>query len=440
MPSPLLAYSDWSILLYHRIRSSLGSHLKDGTEMKILTLGMLAGLVALVACNRPSEEKKVERKGQHMDGEVKISAEAQAKFGFATARPQRVAPVRLIEATAAIAPDPARVVHIAPIAKGRIERVQVQVGDSVSQGAPLFEYDNIELGEAIGDYMAELADLQRDLAQLEFARKAWERARLLLEKGIIARKEVEVQEAAHRAADAAVANRRARIGRIEEKLHRFGMTEEQHKALAADHGASIHREASHTPVRAPIAGVVIMREGAPGEVVGPEKALLSIADLSMVWTLVDIYEKDLAQIRRGAPVEITVEAYPGETFRGTIAYVADLLDPETRTAKARVEIPNPQRKLKPGMFATVRLRVSAPASAAHVFAVPSSAVQQVDGEASVFVRRDPVIFQRQKVRLGMAIGNLVEVTEGLSGNEEVVTTGSFSLKSELLKERIGKGN
>ena len=185
--------------------------------------------------------------------------------------------------------------------------------------------------------------------------------------------------------------------------------------------------------------MIITREGAPGEVVGPEKALLSIADLSKVWTLVDIYEKDLAHVRRGAPVEIMVEAYPGETFKGTVGHVGDVVDPQTRTTKVRVEIPNPQRKLKPGMFATVRLRVQAAPGSVSVFAVPSSAIQQADGQPVVFVKKDSTTFERRKVKLGVTMGDLVEVAEGLKGDEEVVTAGSFALKSELLKERIGEG-
>jgi cobalt-zinc-cadmium efflux system membrane fusion protein len=403
------------------------------------TLMMLAGLLALVACNREPQEKKAERRAEHKEGEVRISVEAQAKFRFATAQAQRVPPVRLIEATATIAPDPARVAHIAPIAKGRLARVSVQVGDSVTRGTPLFEYDNIELGESVGDYLGELADLQKDLAQVEVSRKSWERARLLLEKEAIARKEVEVREAEYRGAEAAASNRRARIARSKEKLYRFGMTDEQIKALSAEPNPPVHREASYTTVRAPIAGVIITREGAPGEVVGPEKALLSIADLSKVWTLVDIYEKDLASVRRGAPVEIMVEAYPGERFNGTIGYVADILDPQTRTAKVRVEIPNLQRKLKPGMFATVRIRVQATPGSALVVAIPSSAIQHIDGQPVVFSKKDAATFERRNVRLGLTLGDLVEIVEGLKGGEEVVTEGGFLLKSELLKERIGEG-
>jgi cobalt-zinc-cadmium efflux system membrane fusion protein len=418
-----------------RLRSS---HLALRTS-HIFTVVVLAGLLALAACSREPQEKKAEREPEHKEGEVRVSAEAQAKFRFATARPQRVAPIRLIEATATIASDPARVAHIAPIAKGRLERVHVQVGDSVSRGAPLFEYDNIELGEAMGDYEGEVADLQKDLAQLEVSQKSWERARLLLEKEAIARKEVEVREAEHRVAEAAVTSRRARIARVEEKLHRFGMSDEQIKGHSMGHKTSPHREASFTVVRAPIAGVIIKREGAPGEVIGPEKELLSIADLASVWTLVDIYEKDLAQVRRGAPVEIRVEAYPDETFRGTIGYVGDVVDPQTRTAKVRVEIPNPQRKLKPGMFATVRLRVQAAPGSPLVLAIPSSAIQQVDGQPVVFVKKDSTTFERRGVKLGLTMGDLVEVAEGLKGDEEIVTAGSFALKSELLKERISGG-
>jgi cobalt-zinc-cadmium efflux system membrane fusion protein len=401
---------------------------------------IIAVALALAACSRtPDEQQKAEPKAEQRSDKITVSAETQTRFGFTTAEPQRITPVRLIEATAAIAPDPARVSHIAPIAKGRIVRVHVQVGDSVNQGAPLFEYDNIELGEAIGDYMAESADLRRDLANLHHAQQSLDRGQLLLEKEAIAEKEVHIREAERRVAEAAVANRHARIARVKEKLYRFGMTEEQIDELSTSYEKSFRREASYTVVKAPISGVIIKREGAPGEVVGPEKELLAIADLSSVWTLVDIYEKDLSQVRRGTAAEINVEAYPGDTFRGTISYVSDLLDPETRTAKARVEIPNHQGKLKLGMFATVRLRARVAVGTATVIAIPSSAIQQIDGQPSVFVTLDPVTFMRRKVKLGPASGDLVEVAEGLTGDERLVTTGSFTLKSEFLKEQIAQG-
>lgn len=401
---------------------------------------IIATALALVACNRTPEEKKVEPASEPGGGKVTILAEAQAKLGFATAKPRRIAPIRLIEATAAIAPDPARVAHIAPIAKGRIERVHVQVGDSVNRGDPLFEYDNIELGEAIGDYRSELAELRKDLALMEHHRGMWERAQLLFEKEAIARKEVHVRETEYLVEKAAVENQYARIARVKEKLVRFGMTPQQIERLGSGQERVFPGEASYTIVRAPIAGVVIEREGAPGEVVGSEKILLSIADLSRVWTLVDIYEKDLAHVRRGAPAEISLEAYPDETFYGTISYVSDLLDPQTRTATARVEIPNPQRKLKLGMFAIVRLRAQVTDNTATVIAIPSSAIQRLDGRPSVFLKLDAVTFARRQVKLGFTSGDLVEVTEGLTGDEELVTTGSFTLKSEFLKEQIDQGH
>lgn len=400
---------------------------------------VIVAVVVLGACSRTPEQKPAAPASKLEPDTVTISTEAQARFGFAVARPQRMTPVRFIEATAAIAPDPARVSHIAPIAKGRIERVYVQVGDAVNQGTPLFGYDNIELGEAIGDYRGELAELQKDLALMEHHREMWERAKVLLEKEAIARKEVHIRETEYLVEKAAVESRYARIARAREKLIRFGMTNEQIEGLVNRQERALPPETSHTIVRAPISGVVVTREGAEGEVVGPEKVLVSIADLSRVWTLVDIYEKDLGQVRRGTAAEINVEAYPGETFRGTISYVSDLLDPETRTAKARVEIPNPQRKLKLGMFATVRLRARVADGTEAVTAIPSTAIQQIDGQPSVFVKRNPTTFQRRKVKLGPASGDLIEIAEGLKGDEQLVTTGSFTLKSEFLKEQLAQG-
>ncbi|CBE68953.1 MAG: efflux RND transporter periplasmic adaptor subunit [Candidatus Methylomirabilis oxygeniifera] len=415
-------------------------YLLVGLARRVTFLPIVIVAVAILgACSRAPEQKPAAPASKPEPDTVTISTEAQVRFGFAVARPQRITPVRFIEATAAIAPDPARVSHIAPIAKGRIERVYVQVGDAVNQGTPLFGYDNIELGEAIGDYRGELAELQKDLALMEHHREMWERAKLLLEKEAIARKEVHIRETEYLVEKAAVESRYARIARAREKLIRFGMTNEQIEGLVNRQERALPPETSHTIVRAPISGVIIKREGAPGEVVGPEKELLAIADLTSIWTLVDIYEKDLGQVRRGTAAEINVEAYPGETFRGTISYVSDLLDPDTRTAKARVEIPNPQRKLKLGMFATVRLRARVADGTEAVTAIPSTAIQQIDGQPSVFVKLNPTTFQRRKVKLGPASGDLVEIAEGLKEDEQLVTTGSFTLKSEFLKEQLAQG-
>lgn len=179
-----------------------------------------------------------------------------------------------------------------------------------------------------------------------------------------------------------------------------------------------------------------------GEIVEPQDRPFTLADLSSLWILLDIYEKDLSKIRAGTEVTLSVEAYPGEKFWGKVVYLSDLLDENTRTVKARVEVDNARRRLKPGMFAAATFLDHGPPGTApkEVLTVPTSAVQQMGPETVVFVKVGEGLFEKRKVALGSKNGELVEVTAGLKEGEVVATAGTFYLKSELSKEEIGEGD
>jgi cobalt-zinc-cadmium efflux system membrane fusion protein len=157
-----------------------------------------------------------------------------------------------------------------------------------------------------------------------------------------------------------------------------------------------------------------------------------IADLSHVWVLLDLYEKDLARVHAGQSVEVRTDANLGEVFRGRVAYVVPVIDEATRTAKVRVEIENLHEKLRLGQLVTATLIGDTAAVAGSVLAVPRSAVQRVDGKPLVFVKRTEG-FERRTVEIGVSGGDLVEVRSGLSEGEIVASEGGFLLKSELLR-------
>ncbi|MCH8087615.1 MAG: efflux RND transporter periplasmic adaptor subunit, partial [Chloroflexi bacterium] len=157
------------------------------------------------------------------------------------------------------------------------------------------------------------------------------------------------------------------------------------------------------------------------------------------WIQLDIYEKDLAWVNTGKEVTIKVDSFPGEHFNGKVTYISDILDESTRTAKARVELDNLDYRLKPGMFATAKISTP-PAEATEVISIPSSAVQQIRGKPSAFVREDESSFELRELSLGPESEDFVEVISGLETGENVVTTGGFYLKSLLLKEEMGEGH
>lgn len=154
-----------------------------------------------------------------------------------------------------------------------------------------------------------------------------------------------------------------------------------------------------------------------------------------MWILLDIYEKDLAGVRVKADVRITVDAYPGETFRGAVVYLGNLVNPDTRTVEARVEIPNPAGRLRPGMFA--RAAITSSGSEEKVLVVPQDAIQHMEEQPVAFVEERPGTYEKRTVALGSEDSPYVEILTGLKEGERVVTNGSFYLKSVLLGEKLG---
>jgi cobalt-zinc-cadmium efflux system membrane fusion protein len=153
-----------------------------------------------------------------------------------------------------------------------------------------------------------------------------------------------------------------------------------------------------------------------------------------VWVLLNIHEKDLAKVKQGTTVKIHTESYPGEVFAGKVAYIGNVVDPQTRTVPLRVEVPNPRARLKPGMFATAEVVTGI--SSTEAIIIPSSAIQKIEGKPSVFVQGKDGSFAKRELELGREFGNSVEVKAGLKEGEQVVVTGAFTLKSELLKEGL----
>ncbi|MBA3754601.1 MAG: efflux RND transporter periplasmic adaptor subunit, partial [Nitrospira sp.] len=175
-----------------------------------------------------------------------------------------------------------------------------------------------------------------------------------------------------------------------------------------------------------------------GEVVETIEKLFVVADLSEVWVIANIPEKDIPyihqdQLKHGQTVEVIVTTYPDQVFQGKITYVGDVLDPATRTMRLRLELPNADRKLKPEMYATIRVYSDAER---NVLVVPESAVQRDRDKKFIFVQRDAQSFEARDIKLGQSSGDMVKILDGLKEGESIVTQGAFVLKSELLGEQI----
>ena len=363
---------------------------------------------------------------------VELSAEAQRNANLEVAEVSERPMERMLVATGVVAADQNREAHLRPLSRGVANRALVQLGDRVERGTPLLAYDNIEMGELSGEYISLLNELQRLQAQTEVSRRLVERARELLKVEGISQKEFELREAEYQQAQSAVKSKQAEMERVEEKLHRLGVSDDDLKDLVSA-GPRTHRKSSPDLMRAPFAGVVTKYDIAPGELLVPEREVFTVVDTSVVWVLADIYERDLGKVREGLTARVKVPAYPDKVFTGKITYVGDVLDPDSRTAKLRCVVLNPDGRLKLEMFATVEIPLPVREEA---IVVPAAAVQVVGDLQVVFVQKGETQFEKRVIETGERSGDWIEIRSGLRPGERVVTMGAFYVKSALLKDQI----
>ncbi len=341
---------------------------------------------------------------------------ANAGLGFATVEARTEAGT--LEATAQIEAAPDRVAKIASRVPGRILAVNAALGDRVSTGQVLVTLDSPEVGQAKADYLSALATL-------DVAEQTASREKQLFERRISAERE-------WREAEAEALRTRAAKDAAENRLHALGLSERDLETLRSEG----HYSATMT-LRSPLGGVVAERTAAVGSMVEPMNALLTVMDLREVWSVVDVYEQNLRQIRVGQAVEVTTTAYPEQVFRGRVANIGAVIETQTRSVKVRVVLPNGEERLKPGMFATVRFQGAVQSLTPRLY-VPAAAVQRDGTRTIAFVPGSDRVFAVREIKVGSQAGDLLEVTEGLSAGERVVTSGSFLLKSELRRSELGE--
>lgn len=309
--------------------------------------------------------------------------------------------------------------------------------------AALRELGKVELGRAKQEYISALA-------KLELAEAEYERAKRLVEGKIGARKDLvrtekelftarsELEAVAETirldarqqrlAADTMLAQARAQRDKVRQKLRLLGVADGD--AAAIDSAT----EGRLVPLRAPFAGTVIERQVSEGQLVDPTSTPFRLADLSVVWALLDVPESDIDSVARGQAATVVAGR---DTHTGRVTYVADVLDDQTRTVKVRVEIPNQEGHFKPGMFVTARIatRMAGPAR----IMVPKEALFLLDDRAVVFVETAEG-FRPRPVETGPEMSGWVPIQKGLQAGERVVTQGAFALKAQLVKAKLGEGH
>jgi cobalt-zinc-cadmium efflux system membrane fusion protein len=305
-----------------------------------------------------------------------------------------------LELPAHIEADPTRVVHVFTPAGGRIIEMKVRPWDRVQKGQPLAKLDSSDLSRAI-------ADFQKARVDNAVKQKAFARAEDLLAHHAIAEKDFQQAQGDAQMAQAEEDTARTRIRIL---------------------GADPDHASNELQVLAPRGGVVLDTGAATGEFsksLDAPSPLCTIADISSVWAVGEIYEKDFVIAKSGQSAEVSLNAYPDKHWPGRISVISGAVDPTTRTLRVRVVLANPDSLLKPSMFGSVRIL----RSSSQGIVVPSTAVIREGAAAHVFVQKAQGRFERRAISIGRTVDDTVEIRSGLTAGETVVTDGALLLQS-----------
>jgi len=352
---------------------------------KIVTMALLT--LAFLGCKAPSAQNGSDAGKQ--DSPIRL-----ATVSSQTAQDELAIPAK-------VQADPERIVRVFPPVSGRVVALSVHPGDVVSKGQTIAILESSDAAGARSEY---------EKASIEAARtaQAEKRAELLLEHEAMSQKDY---EDIHAQAGAATSD----LVRAQQRLRMLGLS----SVASSD----------QVRVRAPRAGVVVEIGAANGELsksLDNANSIATIADLSSVWVVGDVYEKDLSLVNRGTPARLSFAAFPNEEWKGTVANVSDVLDSNTRSVKVRVVLPNPAHKLKPEMFATIRV-------VGHketLTRVPTTAVLHDGGATFVMVRRADGSYEKRTVQVASSQPDNTEIRSGLRPGETIVVSGAELLRDQ----------
>jgi membrane fusion protein, heavy metal efflux system len=384
--------------------------------------GLLLGLIVLESgCDGTPSDVVASKSPVAVStpGRITLSTEESLRVGLVV-QPVARSDFRMHrDFPAIVQPNQRNMAEITALVRGRVVEVYGELGQEVKANAPLAILYSSELGLAQSAYL-------KAKAKLHVAEQAFNRAQFLLQEQVIGEAELQRRQAE-------LLSNQAEANESHDRLKLLGMNDEEFRRLE-----SSRKIRSVVPIVAPFAGRIIGRKLTRGEVVETTENLFVIADLSEVWVQANIPEKDIpfahsVHASGDRQVEVRINAYPKEVFQGTITYVADVLDPVTRTMQLRIELPNRDGRFKPEMFATIRLFSEAQPDR---LAVPEAALQRDQGRTFVFVQRSLNEYEVREVHIGESNGTVTAILAGLNEGEPVVTHGAFVLKSELLKKPV----
>jgi len=302
-------------------------------------------------------------------------------------------------------------VSVVPKAAGRLEEIGVRLGDRVTRGQRIAKIEDEDIVEQVKQAAAAFevakATIRQREADLELAKTNAERSRNLFQRQLLPQQTLDDSEAKYQSAVAALDLARAQNTQSQARLDELKIN------------------LDNTVIQSPVNGFVARRAVDPGAFVSPNAPIVDVVDITKVRLIVNVVEKDLKQIGMGDDANVSVDAFPGERFRGRIARVSPVLDPSTRTAPIEIEIPNAEYRLKPGMYARVGIVTDTHPNA---LVVPTNAVIDVNGTRGVYLAVNNVA-NFHPVKVGIEGNDRIEILDGIADGDRVVTTGAAALRN-----------
>ncbi len=319
-------------------------------------------------------------------------------------------PVGNVSAPGKVEANANRLSHVVIPLTGRVTSVLAKIGDFVQQGQPLLTMESADADAAVSSLQQAQASVTQAKSALAKAQMDHDRQKDLYEHGATPQKEVFNAQAVVVQAQAAVEQTQAATEQSKRRLQILGIGPDTY--------------GQRVTIHAPLSGKVLEMSVVNGEFRNDLSApLMTIADLSSVWVTSDVPETSIRLVKVGEPVKIELAAYPGETFRGRVTLISDMVDPQTRTVKVRAELPNPGGRLKPEMFGNIQLAEQSEALAT----VPAGAIIATDGKALVWREIGKGVFEKVAVTIGVQAGGRVAILSGLRKNDRIVVDGVMLL-------------
>ena len=359
--------------------------------------------------------------------EVSLTPSEQAEVGIEVETATMVGQPEVLESPGKITLTDTGNWRIGVLTSGRVEKVDVGLGDFVREGQILARMHSHDVHDVRAAYQTSRTDLSRAQAAAALAQINYGRAERLysLKAGSLA----EVERARQELANTEAAVRDQQIGLEKERIHLEG-----NLGVPADPGPEAgETEADLIPIRAAGSGYILTKNVTPGTVVDATKDLFIIGDLRRLWMIASVNEANLAKVRVGQSAVVRTNAFPSVSFKGKVTNLSPELDPVTRVMRVRIELENPEVRLRPEMLATAQIVVG---PSRPVLLVPSDAIQQINDSDVVFVRRSEDRFEVRPVHAGDTFNGRVVLLEGVKPGDVIVRRGSFLLKSQLLKSSI----